>query len=61
MSLKRFRTMVDLVIARIDPEAARRHRERGDARRNISIRPDRRTFRPVEGHRLATRGAEPRV
>lgn len=41
MSLKRFRTMVDMVIARIDPEAARRHRERGDARRNISIRPDR--------------------
>lgn len=43
MSLTRFQTMVDKIIAQIDPSALRRRRERVDADRNVSLRPDRHT------------------
>ncbi|MDL9944931.1 DUF222 domain-containing protein [Gordonia sp. ABSL11-1] len=43
MSLARFQTMVDTIIAQIDPSALRRRRERVDADRNVSVRPDRHT------------------
>lgn len=41
MSITRFRDLVDTLVARIDPDAARLHRERGDRERHITIRPDR--------------------
>ncbi|AZG44815.1 HNH endonuclease signature motif containing protein [Gordonia insulae] len=43
MSMTRFRTMIDKVIADNDPDAVRRRRELVDADRGISIRPDRHT------------------
>ena len=43
MSLTRFTTLVDAVIARTDPDALRRRHEQVDADRHIHIRPDRRT------------------
>ena len=43
MSLSRFQTMVDKVIATVDPSAARRRRELVDADRKVSVRPDRHT------------------
>ncbi|MEE4022630.1 DUF222 domain-containing protein [Gordonia sp. PKS22-38] len=43
MSMTRFTTMIDTLIAKIDPAAVRRQREQVDADRNISVRPDRHT------------------
>lgn len=41
MSPARFRMMVDAVVARVDPDASRRHLIEGEAGRHITIRPDR--------------------
>ncbi|MCX2964110.1 DUF222 domain-containing protein [Gordonia aquimaris] len=43
MSMTRFTTMIDKIIAKIDPAAVRRRREQVDTDRNISVRPDRHT------------------
>ncbi|MDY6808121.1 MAG: DUF222 domain-containing protein [Actinomycetota bacterium] len=43
MSMTRFTTMIDKLIADVDPAAVRRRRERVDADRDISVRPDRHT------------------
>ena len=40
MSIRRFRDLVDTIIFRVDRDAARLHRERGDHDRHVVIRPD---------------------